>query len=189
MVAENLHAQCDSDGDMVKLIDEIVDHKSDNTATKVSDGKYFDNRTQTWKTRKNLKGWELLVRWKDENVEWVPLRYMYDLEPLMTAEYAVMNKLVEQPAFKWWVEDALNARQLQISAVKSNYWSRTEKFGLPLPKSVREAINIDNEHYDPHNPRGPKPMLWSKAIEKEMNAVLFWLLGRVISLVTPRRIG
>jgi hypothetical protein len=46
---------------------------------------------------------------------------MYDSEPLMTAEYAVMNKLVEQPAFKWWVEDALNARQLRISAVKSNY--------------------------------------------------------------------
>ena len=30
MVAENLYAQCDSDGNMVRLIDEIVDHASDN---------------------------------------------------------------------------------------------------------------------------------------------------------------
>ena len=82
-----------------------------------------------------------------------------------------MNKLVEQPALKWWVEDALQARQVQINAVKSEYWSRREKFGLPLPKSVKEAQNIDHDYFDPKSPRGPKPMLWHKAIEKEMNAV------------------
>jgi len=31
MVAENLHAQCDNDGNVMRLVDEIVDHRSDNT--------------------------------------------------------------------------------------------------------------------------------------------------------------
>jgi len=65
MVAENLYAQCDNDGNVMRLVDEIVDHRSDNTATKVSDGKYFDQRTQAWRNRKNLKGWELSsVPWR-----------------------------------------------------------------------------------------------------------------------------
>ena len=65
MVAKNLYAQCDNDGNVMRLVDEIVDHRSDNTATKVSDGKYFDQRTQAWRNRKNLKGWELSsVPWR-----------------------------------------------------------------------------------------------------------------------------
>ena len=92
---------------------------------------------------------------------------MYDSEPLLTAECAVMDKLVEQPAFKWWVEDALQARKVQINAVKSGYWSRREKFGLPLPKSVKEAQNIDHDYFDPKSPRGPKPMLWHEQSKKK----------------------
>ena len=49
MVAENLYAQCDSDGNMVRLIDEILDHASDNSATKISDGQYFDEKTKSYK--------------------------------------------------------------------------------------------------------------------------------------------
>ena len=66
MVAENLFAQCDGDGNVIRLIDEIIDHASDVTATKLADGQYFDEKTNSHKQRKNLKGWKLLVKWKDK---------------------------------------------------------------------------------------------------------------------------
>ena len=62
MVAENLFAQCDGDGNVIRLIDEIIDHASDVTATKLADGQYFDEKTNSHKQRKNLKGWKLLVK-------------------------------------------------------------------------------------------------------------------------------
>ena len=166
VVASNLFAQADDDGNAVRLVDEIIDHYVEPYATPIGEDTYTDTNGRTH-TRRNFKGWSLLIRWKDENVEWIPLRYMYDSEPLITAEYAVNNKLTEWPAFKWWVEEALLARQRQISALTSGYWTRTEKFGLPLPKSVAQCKEIDDE-----SSKSGQPRLWKLAIEKEMKAVM-----------------
>ena len=92
---------------------------------------------------------------------------MHESEILNTAEHAVMNKLTDWPAFKWWVNDALKTRETTISAVKSGYWSRKEKFGIPLPKSVTEAYRLDDE-----DAKKGLPRLWKPAIDKEMTAVM-----------------
>ena len=47
--------------------------------------------------------------------------------------------------------------------MKSKYWERTHKFGLRVPKSVREAFEIDEENGD---------NLWRDAINKEMPKLL-----------------
>jgi hypothetical protein len=60
-----------------------------------------------------------------------------------TAEYAVANKIAEQPAFAWWFRQALKTRDRMIKKVKSRYWKRTHKYGIELPKSVKEALAVD----------------------------------------------
>lgn len=50
-----------------------------------------------------------------------------------------------------------------LSKVKSKYWERSHKFGIRIPKSIQEAINIDKENGD---------TLWTDAIAEEMNKVM-----------------
>jgi hypothetical protein len=81
-----------------------------------------------------------------------------------TAEYAVANKISEEPAFKWWVEDTLRKRHRIINKVKSaKYWKRTHKYGIRLPHSVDEALRFDEDSGTD---------FWRKAIEKEMRNVM-----------------
>jgi hypothetical protein len=79
--------------------------------------------------------------------------------PVEVAEYAVANKIVEEPAFAWWVKDVFRRRNRIISKVKSRYWKTTHKFGIRLPRSVQQALQIDEE---------TGTDLWRQAIEKEM---------------------
>ena len=49
-----------------------------------------------------------------------------------------------------------------LAKVKSKYWLRTHKFGIRIPKSVKEAKKIDEHNGD---------TLWWDAICKEMRNV------------------
>ena len=50
-----------------------------------------------------------------------------------------------------------------IAKVRSRYWKRTHKFGILIPKSVKEALLLDDK---------TGTDLWQKAIEKEMKNVM-----------------
>lgn len=79
-----------------------------------------------------------------------------------TAEYAVANKISMEPAFAWWARDVLQRQDRIIKKVKSRYWKRTHKYGIELPKTVAEALEID---------RKTSTDFWAKAIDKEMRKV------------------
>ena len=79
------------------------------------------------------------------------------------SEYALINKISDEPAFIWWVKEVLRRRDRILSKVKSRYWKRTHKFGIELPKNVDEAMAIDRKHGND---------FWKKAIEKEMKNVM-----------------
>ena len=69
---------------------------------------------------------------------------MKEAYPAQTAEYAVARKLESQPAFAWWVGQVLRRRDRILAAAKNKrYHKRTHKFGIELPKTVREAFAID----------------------------------------------
>ena len=38
------------------------------------------------------------------------LKDIKDLDPVKMAEYAVENRLLEEPAFTWWTKNVLNKR-------------------------------------------------------------------------------
>ena len=145
VIAENLFAQVDQDGHRLLLIDEIVDYRTTADAIKQADA-FITLKNGRKSRRQTTKGWELLIRWKDGNETWTPLKDMKDSYPVETAEFAIQSRIHEEPAFAWWVPHVIRKRKAIIAKVKSKYWSRTHKYGIRIPKSVKEAREIDAQN-------------------------------------------
>jgi hypothetical protein len=158
IIAENLYSQVDTEGKQYQVISEIIDHRTNGHAVSIDDA-FITDKYGNQHRRKTTMGWEMLIRWKGNTTSWVKLSDVKDSHPIEVAEYAVANKIVEQPAFAWWAKQVLKKRDRHIKKAKSRYWKRTHKFGVELPKSVAEAYAIDRRN-------GSK--LWTNAVAKEM---------------------
>jgi hypothetical protein len=162
IIAESLYSQVDEEGRQYIIMEEISEHKKDGNAIGIDDG-YTEKQGANRQRRRTTKGWKLLVTWKDGTTSWEPLADLKESNPVEVAEYAVANKISEEPAFAWWIKDVLRRRDRIISKVKSRHWKRTHKFGIRVPKTVKEALEIDAE---------TGTNLWKLAIEKEMKNVM-----------------
>jgi hypothetical protein len=162
LIAENLLSQVDDEGRSYSVLREIVDHRTNGHALSKDDG-FTTDRKGKRHPRITTRGWELQVEWRDGSATWVPLKELKQSNPVEVAEYAVANKIAEEPAFAWWVRDALRKRDRIIKKVKARYWAKTHKFGIELPKTVEEALRIDER---------TGTDFWRKAIEQEMKNVL-----------------
>ena len=121
---------------------DIVDHKKDHTGILVLVGKphsYNGDKSPKVTTR----GWKVLVKWRDGQTSWIDLKDLKESNTIEVAEYDVANFIVEEPAFKWWVSRTVCKRNRVISKLKGKYWRTTHKFGIKLPKDVKEALEID----------------------------------------------
>ena len=72
------------------------------------------------------------------------------------------NRIIDEPAFNWWAKSVLRKRNRIISKLKSKYWETTHKFGIEVPRSVEQALAIDEQTGTDH---------WRKALNKEMSRV------------------
>ena len=95
-----------------------------------------------------------MERWKKI---WIELKDLKDSNPIEVAEYAVENRIVEEPAFKWWVLRTVRKRNRVISKLKGKYWCTTHKFGMRISKDVKEAMEIN---------RVTGTYFWQKAVNK-----------------------
>ena len=121
---------------------EICNHKKNARAISIQDGYDIScngNRTP----KRTTVGWEILVEWRDGSTAWVSLKDLKDTNPVELAEYAVANKIAEEPAFQWWADFCLRQRNIMISKVKAKYWRMTHKYGIRLPKTAKEALQLD----------------------------------------------
>ena len=91
------------------------------------------------------------------------LKDIKDSYPVQLAEYAVANGIGDEPAFAWWVPFTLKKRNKIINKVKSKYWARTHKYGIRVPKTIAQAMEIDKENGN---------TLWMDAVKLEMKNVL-----------------
>ena len=85
---------------------------------------------------------------------------------MQTAEYAATNDIDTEPAFKYWVPHILKKRDSIISLVKkrqTRYLKKTHKFGVEMPKKVKEAAKLYAKNGDTK---------WMDAILKEMTNVI-----------------
>ena len=162
VIAENIFAQCDDEGRRQAVLSEITDHKKDRSAIDITKG-YTTSRKGKRIPKTTTKGWKLLCQWKDGSSDWIDLKHVKDSNPIELAEYAVANRIQEEPAFKWWVSETLRVRNRIIAKVKNRYWKTSHKFGVRLPHSVQEALQIDKE---------TGTDFWWRAIQKELDKVM-----------------
>jgi hypothetical protein len=80
--------------------------------------------------------------------------------PIDLAEYTIQNHIDDKPAFKWWVSLVIRKCNCMVNKVKKKYWRTTHKFGIRIPKTVAEALQLDKENGNTY---------WSDAISKEMS--------------------
>ena len=117
IIAENMYAQVDSEGNQYLLLQEITDHRSNNSAIPISEGMVCSANGML-KPKKMMRGWFLLVQWRDGSVSWEKLTDLKASNPVEVTEYAVVNRLIKEPAFKWWVPHAIHWRNMIISKSK-----------------------------------------------------------------------
>jgi len=106
VIAENMFAQVDDEGNQFLVFQEICDHRKDNSAIPISEG-MVRSANGSEKPKVTTRGWELLNEFKDGTLEWVKLKDVKESNPIELAEYAMANRLTEEPAFKWWVPHVL----------------------------------------------------------------------------------
>ena len=159
---KNLYSQLDDEGNRHVLLSDIIDHRRDERAIDKADA-FVHRKNGVKRRRETTLGWQLLCEWKDGSTNWVALKDARQSYPVLAAEYAVANRIDDEPAFAWWVHDVIKKRDRIIAKVKSKYWQRTHKYGIKIPKTVHEAIKFDKENGN---------TLWWDAIIKEMKNVM-----------------
>ena len=160
-LVEAMMADCDEEGKKHLLLESILDHRKDNTALSKSEGTY-KTETGQYRKKRTTRGWEFLVQWKDGSTDWIPLSVLKETNILELSEYAIKNHLQEEPAFAWWLPTILKRKKRIVAKMKSKYWKTNEKFGITLPHSVEEALEIDRKNGN---------NLWFNAIQKEIKNV------------------
>ena len=160
VIAEHLFSQVDEEGNQYQLFKEIVGHRKNKRAIEKADQYRSANGKRTKK--QTTAGWDLEVEWADGSTSWLPLKEMKETNPVDTAKYAFDNQIIEEPAFDWWAAHVLKKRQRLIKMSQSRHKRSGYKFGIRIPRSTAEALEIDRENGNND---------WYEAIMKEMNNV------------------
>ena len=100
LIAENMFAQVDEKSNQYLLMNDITNHRKENTAIPISDG-ITRGHNGNESPKITTCGWELLVKWKYGSTIWMNLKDLNEYIPIEVAEYAAANRIVEEPAFKW----------------------------------------------------------------------------------------
>ena len=106
-----------------------------------------------------MKGWKLLIKWKDKSKAWINLADMKEAHLVETAEYARARGISNEPAFTWWVPYTLRKREVILAAVKNQIRRMTHKYGIEIPRDVEHVHEIDARNGN---------TLWRDALKKEM---------------------
>lgn len=160
-IAENIFSQVDEDGHRFQLLDHIIDHRSDHKAIPKEDAFVHDKNGRRSR-RCTTKGHYFLVGWKDGTESWVPLKDLKETNPVDIAEFVKVKGLEDEAAFAWWVPFTLRKKDKIIAAVKARVKKKTHMYGVEVPRSVREAYDLDVKNGDTK---------WRDSIAKEMKNV------------------
>ena len=139
VIAENMYSSLDENGFSKLILDCILDHSKDDSAIDKAD-KYLITKKGRRRLRKSTVGWKVLVRWKDGNEQWVPLRFLKDNYPVEMAD-----SLEDEPAFCWWLPYTLRKRDAILSSIKTRVRKINMKYGIKVPRNLQQAITFDAE--------------------------------------------
>ena len=145
-----MYAMCDENGDHVLLFDAIVDYRKNENAITRAEQKFVESKGKQ-QYKRSTKCWEVCVIWKNGSTTWEKLSDFNECYPVQTTQHAVTNDIDTEPAFNYWVPHTLKKRDSIISLVKkrqTRYLKKTHKFGVEMPKTVKEAAKLDAKNGD-----------------------------------------
>jgi hypothetical protein len=158
IIAENMFAQVDGDGNTSPVFSGILSFTKDSSAVSKSD-RFFITKTGRRHAKKTTDGFTFEVLYRDGTIEMVPLSKLKESNPIEVAEFAVSQNIQDEPAFDWWVPYTLRKRDRLIAAINARPKRVTHKYGCAIPATVEQAYAIDNKNGN---------SLWRDAITKEM---------------------
>lgn len=161
VIAENIYSSCDEEGHEHLIFQEIIDHRKDDSTLSKDDTTLISGNGNRHKLP-TTKGWKFKIKIKDNADTWVQMKYVLDSNPIELAEYAIAQGIANEPAFAWWVPRTLRKRERIIKKATTRYMRTTHKFGVELPKTVEEAMALDEKNGN---------TLWIDALKKEMSKV------------------
>ena len=81
LMAENMFAQVDDEGNQYLLMNKITYHRNDNAADTISDGMALGHNGNK-SSKISTCVWELLVRWKNGSTSWMKLNDLKESIPI-----------------------------------------------------------------------------------------------------------
>ena len=72
VIDAQMYAQCDSDGNMYVILDDLTDHRKPSKAISIEDQKTTDRRGQNV-MRRSTAGWKICCQCKDRSTSWEKL--------------------------------------------------------------------------------------------------------------------
>ena len=127
------------------LFDDIVDRRVDGTDT-MQQYAFIISNNGGKRRRETTKGWEIIIQWKDGSTKWESMKYLFEFYPFKQSEYYHQIRSSQEPEFAWWIPHFTKKRNQIISKVKSRHWTCTQKYGVRITKSVKEAIEPYKEN-------------------------------------------
>ena len=85
------------------------------------------------------------MKLQDETTTWLDLKYVKEASPIELTEYAVSKKIDDEPDFAWWVNYDFKKQDRIISKANTKYWRTPHKYGVRLPKTSAEALELDSQ--------------------------------------------
>ena len=160
VLAEHLYSQVDADGNQYRLFGGLIGHRKRSSAVDKVDGYRMKNGKSIRK--RTTTGWDIEVEWRDGSTSWLPLKEVKETNPVDLAQYGKDNHLIDEPAFAWWAPHILKKQSRLIKNTISRHKRRGYKFGIRIPTSVEEALELDKANGN---------TFWRDAIAKEMKGV------------------
>ena len=142
LIAENMFTQIDKEGNIHVLMDDITYHQFDEVDMN-SHGAFVATSSGTQCRSQTTQGVSLCIKCHDGNTTWVALKYLKEDYPIKLADCVVVANISMDTTFNWWVPHNLKNRNCIILKVKSKYWLKTHKFGIKVPKNMKQAIQFD----------------------------------------------
>ena len=115
-IAENLFSQVDEEGNRHVLFDAIIDHRVDGSELQQKDA-IITSANGGRRRKRSTKGWEILLQWKDGSSSWEAMKDVKEAYPVQLAEYALLHKISNQPAFAWWTPYVIKKKTQVISKI------------------------------------------------------------------------
>ena len=97
------------------------------------------------KCKPTTRGWKVLMNWRYEKTTWTDIKYIKEASPIELDEYAVAKTINYEADFAWWVNYVFKKLDRIIAKDKTKYWRTTHKYGVRLPKTTAESLELDRQ--------------------------------------------